>query len=199
MRRYRRLVVINRLIPFLAAVVGLISLAGAVVVQFTVESRTRAVSAEIAALKSSVEAISQQAVAPVATTDDGTVEALLALQERMNRLESDWQNVATAAPATAPAAVAGAQPTPTAEIDPSLPTTDCIPLGTRFMVTPNETYPLCQSREQVKVGGISADIVEVNGVGISSTGFGTLPGTTCTAMVFSADPSGFAEMRVTCV
>ena len=56
-----------------------------------------------------------------------------------------------------------------------------------------------QSREQVQVGMITADTVDVVGAGtIVETGFGALAGTTCTIMVFSADSAGFAEMRVSC-
>ena len=72
-------------------------------------------------------------------------------------------------------------------------------LGTSFMVTPNETYPLCQSKQQVKVGMITNDTVDVAGAGtIVETGFGALAGSNCTVMVFSADAAGFAEMRVSC-
>ncbi|MGN6488072.1 MAG: hypothetical protein ACTHLT_09675 [Devosia sp.] len=199
MRRYRRLVLIDRAIPFLAAFVGLIALAGAVVAQMSAEARTRAVTAEIAAVKASVEQLAQQGLQ--APGDDGTAEGLLALQDRMNRLEADWQaRQQTGAPAaSAVTATPADAPAQAAAIDPNLPTTDCIPLGTRFMVTPNETYPLCQSKQQVRVGAITGDTVEVTGAGtIVETGFGTLAGSDCTVMVFSADPAGFAEMRVTC-
>ena len=206
MRRYRRLVLIDRMIPFLAAFVGLIALAGAVVVQISSEARTQAVTAEIAAVKSSIDALTRQTANVAAPADNGTAEGLLALQDRMNRLESDWQaqkqvvaSTPFAAPATPAVAASGDQPTETAAIDPNLPTTDCIPLGTRFMVTPNETYPLCQSKQQVKVGIIAADTVEISGAGmIVENGFGTIAGSNCTVNVFSADAAGFAEMRVTC-
>ena len=199
MRRYRRLVLIDRAIPFLAAFVGLIALAGAVVAQLSAEARTRAVTAEIAAVKASVEQLAQQGLQ--APGDDGTAEGLLALQDRMTRLEADWQarQQAGAPAASAVTATPADAPAQAAAIDPNLPTTDCIPLGTRFMVTPNETYPLCQSKQQVRVGAITGDTVEVTGAGtIVETGFGTLAGSDCTVMVFSADPAGFAEMRVTC-
>jgi hypothetical protein len=207
-RRYRRLVLIDRVIPFLAAFVGLIALAGAVTAQLSSEARTRAVAAELASMRSSIDALAQQgpAILPSVDADDGTAEGLLALQERMSRLEADWQaqrELAAAQPAAPaasdPAAAPADQPTPVAAIDPNLPTTDCIPLGTRFMVTPNETYPLCQSRQKVQVGMITADSVDVVGAGtIVETGFGALAGSTCTIMVFSADAAGFAEMRVNC-
>ena len=203
MRRYRRLVLIDRVIPFLAAFVGLIALAGAVTAQLSAEARTQAVAAEIAAMRSSIDALAHGTAAlPAPAADDGTAEGLLALQDRMARLEIDWQaqkDLALTLPAVDPAAAPADVPAQAAAIDPDLPTTDCIPLGTRFMVTPNETYPLCQSREQVQVGMITADTVDVIGAGtIVETGFGALAGTTCTIMVFSADAAGFAEMRVSC-
>lgn len=207
MRRYRRLVLIDRVIPFLAAFVGLIALAGAVTAQMSAEARTQAVTTEIAAVKASIDALVQgTATLPApAAADDGTAAGLLALQDRMNTLEADWQaqkELAASLPAApAPsdrAAPATDQPA-VAAIDPNLPTTDCIPLGTRFMVTPNETYPLCQSKQKVQVGMITGDTVEVVGAGtIVETGFGALAGSTCTVMVFSADAAGFAEMRVSC-
>lgn len=206
MRRYRRLVLIDRVIPFLAAFVGLIALAGAVTAQLSAEARTQAVASEIASMRSSIDALAQGTAAlPAPAADDGTAEGLLALQDRIARLETDWQAQKDLAltlptlPAVDPAAAPADVPAQAAAIDPDLPTTDCIPLGTRFMVTPNETYPLCQSREQVQVGMITADTVDVIGAGtIVETGFGALAGTTCTIMVFSADAAGFAEMRVSC-
>lgn len=207
MRRYRRLVMIDRIIPFLAAFVGLIALAGAVTAQMSSEARTEAIGVEIAAVKASIDQLTRQTAAlPAAPVDDGTAEGLLALQDRMNRLETDWQaqkELVASLPASPDATDSGASPADQsakpAAIDPNLPTTDCIPLGTRFMVTPNETYPLCQSRQQVKVGTITGETVEVTGAGtIVETGFGALAGSNCTVMVFSADAAGFAEMRVTC-
>lgn len=207
MRRYRRLVLIDRVIPFLAAFVGLIALAGAVTVQLSAQARTQAVAAEIASVKASIDALVQgTASLPPPDVEDGTAEGLLALQDRMDRLETDWQARQDAAltlpvaPAPAdPEAAPADQPAQAVTIDPNLPTTDCIPLGTRFMVTPNETYALCQSRQQVQVGLITADSVDVVGAGtIVETGFGALANSTCTIMVFSADAAGFAEMRVNC-
>ncbi|RYG97449.1 MAG: hypothetical protein EON57_13740 [Alphaproteobacteria bacterium] len=168
------------------------------------EARTQAVSAEIAAMKASLDQLSQQTVSgPTAAANDGTAEGLLALQDRMNKLETDWQaqkELVAALPATTdPGAAPADQPGTPAAIDPDLPTTDCIPLGTRFMVTPNETYPLCQSKQQVKVGMITGDTVEVVGAGtVVETGFGAIAGSDCTVMVFSAEAAGFAEMRVSC-
>lgn len=196
MRRYRRLVVIDRVIPFLAALVGLVALAGAVVVQVNADAKAQANSAAVAELRAAVEALAAAPQAGTILPDDGTAEALLSLQDRMNAMEAAWTEQA-AALATAPAIPADA--TASAEIDPSLPTTDCIPLGTRFMVIPNDTFPLCQSRAVLRTGIITDDTVSFEGVGtIVETGFGAIPETTCTVMVFSADSAGFGEVRVTC-
>lgn len=201
MRRYRRLVLIDRLIPFLAALVGLLALAGAVVVQLNAEAKTNAVTAGMAELRTSVDALSKRADDLAAADDDGTAAGLLALQDRMTKLEGEWTTQQAAAPAMPAALTPGAaEPTATAAIDPNLPTTDCIPLGTRFMVTPNESYPLCQSKAVVKTGAITADTVDITGIGpIVETGFGNIVGTNCTIMVFSADVAGFAEVRVACI
>jgi hypothetical protein len=202
MRRYRRLVLIDRIIPFLAAIVGLVALAGAVIVQLNAEAKTQAVGAAVAELRGAVDALSGRVADAATVPDDGTAEGLLALQDRMNKLEIAWSEqrtalaVAPVAPAVTDTAQAGQQ---AADIDPNLPTTDCIPLGTRFMVTPDETFPLCQSRAVVKTGPITADTVYIEGPGqVAETGFGNLPGTSCTIMVFSADEAGFGEVRVTC-
>lgn len=200
MRRYRRLVLIDRLIPFLAAIVGLVALAGAVAVQLNTDAKTNAVTEAVVELRSSVDELGKRAQVAAAPVDDGTAAGLLALQDRMVKLEGEWtaqQAAAAAAPAALPGAPAAG--TETAAIDPNLPTTDCIPLGTRFMVTPGDSYPICQSKAVVKAGLITADTVSIDGVGtLVETGFGTLAGTTCTVMVFSADEAGFAEVRVTC-
>ena len=67
------------------------------------------------------------------------------------------------------------------------------------MVTPNETFPICQSKAVIKTGMITADTVDIDGIGqVVETGFGNIAGTSCTVMVFSADEAGFAEVRVTC-
>jgi hypothetical protein len=209
MHRYRRLLLIDRLIPFLAALVALVAMAGMI----SVELNSRAARAELADQLADLKASMGQGAAaqPANAAPSSDVEAKLsALADRIAGVEGNVETLQTAAstPAglspdtaltSAPAGAAAPADTQTAAIDPSLPTTDCIPLGTRFIVTPGETYPLCQSKSVIKVGTITADTVEVQGAGaIVKTGFATLVGTKCTVMVFSADPSGFGELRVTC-
>jgi hypothetical protein len=200
MRRYRRLVLMDRVIPFLAAFIGLIALAGAVIVELQSQQRAQLVSQELARIRLAVDLLAQRTDALVDATDDGTAEGLLALQDRMNALEERWQGqtAAATAPGDAASASATADAAP-AEIDPNLPVDDCIPPGTRFMAVPGERYAICQTPAVVRVNAITSDNVVVEGAGvISATGFANLAGTTCTLMVFSADLEGFAEMRVNC-
>ncbi|WP_417307714.1 hypothetical protein [Devosia sp.] len=198
MRRNRRLVLIDRIIPFLAAFVGLIALAGAIIVQMNADAGRQAVMVELGRVQAELDTVAEQLESlSIPAEDDGTAEALLALQTRINALES------AQATAEADAAAAETQAVETADVgqqgDADGPTTDCIPLGTRFMAIPNETYPLCRMTTALRVGAITGDTVDVGGSGtIVENSFGTLAGTKCTIMVFSADAEGFAELRVTC-
>jgi type II secretory pathway pseudopilin PulG len=208
-RRHRRMVLMDRVIPFLAAVVGLLALAGAVLVQISVDTRSRETAAEVVALRESIDALTRKAAelaltdeALAAADDDGTIEALLALQERMNALQSAWeQRAVTASTGIAGSdggsfASAGGAP---AEIDPSWPTTDCIPLGTRFMASTGDSIAICQTPVVVKVSAITGDNVLTENAGvINETASQAIPGTNCSLMVFSAEAEGFAEMRVSC-
>jgi hypothetical protein len=195
MRSHRRLVVTDRVIPFLAAFVGLVALAAAVIVQTDSTSRAARMAEELERLRMSVERLTAQAEEVAAALDDGTAEGLLALQERMNRMEEEW---AAMPEATALAAAAGAD-SQAREIDPSWPTENCIPIDTRFVATPNEPIPICQSPVVIMVSAITDDTVLVQGAGtMVENGVAAIPGTDCTVTAFSADIQGFAELRVAC-
>jgi hypothetical protein len=130
---------------------------------------------------------------------------LLALQERMDKLEEDWkaQPVATAMAAAgaaeesaAYATAVGAEP---AEVDPSWPTENCIPLGTRFMMSTGDSVTICRTPVVVKIAAITGDNVMVEGSGvINETASKPIVGSNCQLTVYSADTEGFAEMRVSC-
>jgi hypothetical protein len=201
-RRHRRLVLMERFIPFLAAFVGLLALAGAIVVQSSADARSRAVLEEIASVRGEIEALRQQQATPAGPSDadiaeaNGTVEALLALQDRMNTLETEWANrpeptvAASAADSSAPFA---------GEIDPSWPTEDCIPLGTRFMASVGDEMKICQSPVVIKVSAITGDSVLTENAGVvNETASAIITGSNCRLQVFTAEAEGFAEMRVSC-
>jgi hypothetical protein len=196
MRRYRRLVLIDRVIPFLAAFVGLVALAGSVIVQMHGTAQRARLAEEMAQLRLSVEQLTQQTGELAVDIDDGTAEGLLALQERMDRLEAEWETVEETAAA---GVAAGPGDNAARVVDPSWPTEDCIPTGTRFMATAGEPIPICQTPVVINVSAITDETVLVDGAGtIVENGFGVLPGTDCTVTAFSADIQGFAELRVNC-
>ncbi|HEV7275543.1 MAG TPA: hypothetical protein VGN80_04585 [Devosiaceae bacterium] len=193
MRRYRRLVLIDRIIPFLAAFVGLVALAGSVLVQMHGSAERERIAEEMARLRLSVEMVTRQAEELAAAADDGTAEGLLALQERMDRLEAEWETAAAAAPAS------GRADSASRTVDPSWPTEDCIPTGTRFMATPGEPIPICETPVVISVSAITDDTVLVDGAGtIVENGVSQFPDTGCSVTAFSADIQGFAELRVNC-
>ncbi|HEY0853336.1 MAG TPA: hypothetical protein VGD86_00780 [Devosia sp.] len=201
MRRNRRMVLIERLIPFLAALVGLVALAGAVVVQTNVTAQTDAVRAELAATRQAMDAVVQRTEhlstrldAAGEPASDGTAEALLALQDRMVKLEEAAQAAPLATPAPLTTGSQADRP-----IDPNLPTADCIPQGTRFMVTMDSENPICQSKMIITAAAITGEMVALdNGVTLVLGTPSPLPGGDCTASLLSTDAAGFAELRVDC-
>jgi hypothetical protein len=197
------MVLIDRIIPFLAAFVGLVALAGSVVVQMDVTQQNAAIRAELVATSAAMQAVAaqndklaQQLTAVGAPVDDGTAEAMLALQARMIKVEDLVKANALRGPVSS---APGTETEAAKPIDPNLPTADCIPQGTRFMVTPGDDFPICQSKVVIRAASINADQVTLaDGTPILATGFSVIPGSSCTGMVFSASADGFAEMRVTC-
>jgi hypothetical protein len=77
---------------------------------------------------------------------------------------------------------------------------DCIPLGTRFMGKTGDSFPICKTKAVVKVAAVNDGSAVIAGAGpITAGSFADLTTTKgCTVMVFSADTTGYAEMRVTC-
>lgn len=204
MRRYRRLVLMDRIIPFLSAFVGLVALGGALLVQANTNARSQFVLDEIAVVRAEIQAVAGQSVAPVADPAEaerieGLIDAMLALQSRMDTLEAAWEErpepVAAVDSGTAGFTSADGQ----AMVDPDWPTENCIPIGTRFMASVGDELPICQSPVVIVVNAVTDDNVLVEGTGlITETAFKTIPGSNCRLTVFSADAAGFTEMRVGC-
>ena len=197
MHRNRRLVLMDRAIPFLAGLVGLIALAGAVVVQLVGDARDARLAEDVAALRAEVAGLAAGAVAPTpepvpeVAVDDGLADAVQALQEQVQRLEAD---LAERPSGSATPTTAGAT------LDPSLPVDDCIPVGTRFMASIGEQVAICQTTVVVRVNAITDDNIMAEDIGlIAETAFRPVPGTNCSLAVLEADGLGFAEMRVSCL
>ena len=212
----------DRLIALLAALVGLIALGGALLVHNSATATMQRQATEIAALKESLKgagaAPAQTTVpAPVSTEPDTrTAETIAALESRIASLEktSSTQAIELAAAraaldaraeiSSAPATEVAAAEQPDSSATPAAysedgPTTDCIPLGTRFMAQSGDSFPICKTSAVVNVSAVSEGSAIVEGAGaVTAGGFAALPVQGCTIMVFTADAAGFAEMRVSC-
>ncbi|MCC7184137.1 MAG: hypothetical protein IT509_11275, partial [Rhodocyclaceae bacterium] len=80
------------------------------------------------------------------------------------------------------------------------PTTDCIPLGTRFMATTGDSLPICKTRLVIDVTAVGEGTTIIRGPGSVAVGsIAQLDIEGCSVSVLSADLSGYAEMRVTCL
>jgi hypothetical protein len=99
-----------------------------------------------------------------------------------------------------PSASAGSISASSSEAVASGPSTDCIPLGTRFVGKAGDKFPICHSKVVVKILGVSDGQAVIDGAGpIATGGFGNLSTAQgCTVMVFTADVTGYADLRVTC-
>jgi hypothetical protein len=209
-RRHRRPWA-EALVPYLAAVVGLIALGGAIWLDRQNQERFAAIATELSGLRADVGAALAEARKPApapapAKADDGTVDALLALQTRIAALE-EAARAAAAAPvpdAAAPATtgsvpVSGQSSGPLKTQLADSPTTDCIPLGTRFLMTAGDSYPICRTPEVVKVSDVTMEgIVLAGGKAVSAGASTTLKFGDCTLAVLSTDLNGFAELEATC-
>jgi len=218
----------DRVISLLAALVGLIALAGAVLVATNGDLERRQLATQIAQLKTGMALTNQRAPddpspssAALPAIDD-MASSIKQLEARIGTLEATIASQASAL-AAAPAAssssasssgsasteensVAMLQPSemPSQSVNPAAlsadgPTKDCIPLGTRFMVKAGDNFPICKTKVVVKVAGVSDGLATLIGAGDIAAG-ATVPLSVagCQAMVISADLSGYADLRVTC-
>lgn len=156
-----------------------------------------------------------------AAEDDPRLAEVKALQDRISSLEQVMQDQAaqleaakaaqTAAPASASASSISSGPdvadigassaapagTPAAVVAGG-PTTDCIPIGTRFMASSGDNFPICKTKVVVKVAAVSDGFATISGAGDVAAGTTGDLVKGCSVMVFSADSTGYAEMRVSC-
>lgn len=143
------------------------------------EATTKSQAAELDAARAQLSAASSAAAAQVATADPGATPAASALA--VDQGTSVQQT--TAAPSV---------------ITAGGPTKDCIPLGTRFMGQGGDSFPICKTKMVLKIASVTDGIASVTGAGDIAAGATVSYDKGCMLAVFSADSSGFAEMRVTC-
>lgn len=187
------------LVSYAAALAALVALALAIYLEMQNRARTDGIVAELASLRAAIEAIETRSPAAAEPQpldfpiNDGTIDALIALQKRIAALE----DAAASAPTPA-AALPDPGPLGATELADS-PTEDCIPIDTRFVALPGEAYPICRTPEVITLATVTADSVTTDaGANVVEGGFTRLGFGSCTLLVISADVEGFAELRVTC-
>lgn len=189
----------DRLLLFTTAIVGLISLAATMVVQYETNQRFQRMEVEMDNIRINIDRAATEAREAIATArdaaipiDDGSIDAILALQDRIAALEDGG----IIPPATGNA-LTGEQQAIAAGLEG--PTDNCIPLGTRFMTQIGDKFPICHTPVVVDVISITADTATIHNAGtIVENGIGAVEGTPCQVTLLSADLEGFAEMRVAC-
>jgi hypothetical protein len=213
----------DRMISLLAAFVGLIALGGAILVHTHGQTEDQQMATEIAALQASLAAAQSAGTvasppppsSATSSSDKDTADALLGLQgriaalEQTTRAQADQLEQARAELAARPAAetsveVANAEPAASSPAPAAIvadgPTTECIPLGTRFMAAAGDSFLICKTKAVVKVVAVDDGEAVLDGVGTLIAGGSATPLDVkgCSVTVFSADTSGYAELRVSC-
>jgi hypothetical protein len=181
----------NRIVLGIAVLSILFGL-GAIVASAWVYSEAqrdlRQLASDVAQLRVSLELFArQQTEAP----DVGEVYARL-----MEIEQSVREAIASIPETTAPV-------TPSLGLGPSAQSDgDCLPPGTRFLVTTGDRYPVCGTQGVVEILSVGAlDIALGDGSAVAIGGSTTLANTSCTVSVLSANAdgmSGYGEIRVNC-
>ena len=177
----------------LSVVVGLVgvsALAASAWVYGETRRETLRLSTDMAQMRLSLELFARQQSAPSATDS----ASLSDLSNRLAILEANWRD---APPPAAVSTAAAAAATPAAASD-----GDCLPTGTRFLVSAGDSYPVCGVAGTVEIGAVDNGFLTLgDGTVIAAGGNIGLPGTACMIGVVSAGADGmpgFAEIRVTC-
>lgn len=177
------------MLAFVAGLVGVAAIAATAFVFSETQRELRRLSGEIAQIKISLELFARNQTNAPAAPELGELEA------RLTVLESVWRSGSQADGTSLP--VLPVPPGPSAVSD-----GDCLPAGTRFLVTAGDRYPVCGTQGMVEVLSVGAvDIAFGDGTAVAIGGSTTLANTSCTLGVLSANAdglSGYGEIRVNC-
>jgi len=189
-----------RLLTFATGLAAVAAIAATTWVYVETQRDIVRISTDIAQIRLSLELYGRQqpaSGAPASPTtaplDGAASNQLLDLSNRLAILEESWRNQPPAA-AALPAIGTGATSTG--------PTSDCMPAGTRFLVSSGDEYPICGTPGVIAVTSVNAGyVVFQDGTTIANGGNAGLKGTTCTLAVVSSNADGmdgYAELRVSC-
>lgn len=176
---------------FVGGLVGVAALGAAAWVHADTRREIVRLSTDIAQIRLSLELFNQQqGTAPEAQPENA---ALTDLANRLAILEQNWRTGPPSAPA------GGTPPSPATAAASS--EGDCLPTGTRFLVTAGDRYGVCGTGAAVSVASVDEGFITLADSTVIAAG-GTFPlaGTSCMLGVVSAGPelAGYAEIRVTC-
>lgn len=180
------------LLSFVVGLVAAGSLGTSAWVYRETQQQMASVASDIAQFRIALELFGrQQGATPQPASDNA---GLSDLTNRLSILEENWRNAP--APVATVAAPAAATPS-TAEAS-----GDCMPTGTRFMITAGDSYPVCGFPATVEIGNVDSGFVTLrDGTVIASGGNIGLPGSKCMIGVVDASEggiTGFADIRVSC-
>ena len=187
------------ILSFVVGLVGIAALGATAWVYAETQREVVRISTDIAQIRVSLDLYGQRSgAAPVAAGGD----SLLDLSNRLAILEQSWRGAASteapaAAPSTLPALPGEAAPTGAVASG-----GDCLPTGTRFMVSAGDSYAVCGTTGSVEIAGVDDGFITLgDGTVIAQGGTVGLPGTQCMVGLMPSDGggiSGFAEIRVVC-
>ncbi|MGV8856018.1 MAG: hypothetical protein ACOH2L_15395 [Devosia sp.] len=188
----------HSVLSILVGVVGLAALGATVWVYAETQREIKRVSTDIAQIRVSLELYGRQQAAGGNTASSTTIndDRLLDLSNRLALLEANLRNPA-AAGAAGPAVTA-----PTGTVGAVASGGDCLPTGTRFMVSAGDSYPVCGTPGTVSISSVDDGYITLaDGTVIAQGGTIALAGTKCMLGVLPSQGdglSGFAEIRVAC-
>ena len=176
----------------LAFTVGLVGVAAIAAAAFTYADTRREIvrlSTDLAQVRLTLDLLRQSPPASGSAATD--TAALAELENRLAVLEENWRSAPSAAAPMPPAASAA-----------STAADDCLPTGTRFLVSAGDTWPVCNSPAVVDVASVEPGYMTLlDGSVVAAGGNFPLLGSTCMLAVLSAgtaELSNYAEIRVTC-
>jgi hypothetical protein len=188
---------LGNILSFVVGLVGVAALAATGWVYTETQRDVVRISTDIAQIRLSLELYGrQQPAAAAAATGD---EELLDLSNRLAILEQSWRGAASGqTPATLPPLPGEGEPA----TDTAASGGDCLPPGTRFMVTAGDNYAVCGTTGSVQISSVDNGFLTLgDGTVIAQGGTIGLPGTQCMIGMLPSDGgaiSGFAEIRIVC-
>lgn len=186
---------------FVVGLVGVAALGATAWVYAETQREIIRMSTDIAQIRLSLQLYGQTSPA-TATPSGDEATSLLDLSNRLAILEQSWRgSAATGAPVAASSALP-ALPGEAAPTGAVATGGDCLPPGTRFMVSAGDQYAVCGTTGSVAIAAVDDGFITLeDGTVLAQGGTIGLPGTQCMLGMLPSDGgsiSGFAEIRVVC-